>query len=73
MIFTSNRSSSAREQVSVVEFGPYEKFLEGGRGQQMYYSQPKHMLPVKTLRTIMKELGHAYVDMVKLDIEGESA
>jgi FkbM family methyltransferase len=58
------------DQVSVVEFGPYEKFLEGGRGKQMYYHQPKHMLPVKTLRTIMKELGHTYVDMVKLDIEG---
>jgi hypothetical protein len=55
----------------VVEFGPYEKFQEGGRGQQMYYSQAKHMLPVKTLRTIMKDLGHTYIDMVKLDIEGE--
>jgi hypothetical protein len=53
----------------VVEFGPYEKFLEGGRGQQMYHNQPKHMLPVKT--TIMKDLGHTYVDKMKLDIEGE--
>ena len=27
------------------------------------------MLPVKTLDTIMKELGHDHVDILKLDVE----
>ncbi len=32
--------------------------------------QDSFMLPVKTLGTIMRELGHSYISMLKLDVEG---
>jgi FkbM family methyltransferase len=34
------------------------------------YQLQTFMLPVKTLDTIMKELGHDHVDILKLDVEG---
>jgi FkbM family methyltransferase len=37
----------------------------------LYPEGEVHMLPVKTLKTIMHELGHAHIDVLKIDIEGE--
>ncbi|MFH1178238.1 MAG: FkbM family methyltransferase [bacterium] len=37
----------------------------------LYIKGNPQMLPVKTLRTIMKELGHDHIDVMKIDIEGE--
>lgn len=34
------------------------------------YTRKKFPLPVKTLDTIMKELGHSYIDILKIDVEG---
>ena len=46
----------------------------GGAGVDQTFAKQMtrqvHMLPVKTLRTIMHELGHAHVDLLKLDVEG---
>ena len=38
--------------------------FQGGFGDKV------HLLPVKTLKTIMAELGHTYIDILKLDVEG---
>ena len=34
------------------------------------HAQDSFKLPVKTLKTIMRELGHDHIDVLKLDVEG---
>jgi FkbM family methyltransferase len=32
--------------------------------------QKKHILPVRSVESVMKELGHTHIDVLKLDVEG---
>lgn len=47
------------------------QWLINEASMSLYPEGEVKLLPVKTLRSIMKELGHDHIDILKLDIEGE--
>jgi len=61
-------------QVSIIEYGYYfprkPKNDDEYPPKGVYAGQRQYKLPVKTLRTVMKELKHTSIDFLKLDIEG---
>jgi FkbM family methyltransferase len=61
-------------QVSIIEFPTRVVDLtrcEGGQCKYTFHNAQKSFdIPVRTLSTVMKELGHTRIDLLKLDVEG---
>ena len=60
-------------QVSILNFARHVDLKKCLDTKDCGHVNPPHKpfsLPVKTLPTIMKELGHTHIDVIKLDVEG---
>jgi len=63
------------DQISIVKLPRKlgDEHTDGGKGPDRVNVQPsqrKFPIPVKTIPTIMKELGHNYITILKVDVEG---
>jgi FkbM family methyltransferase len=63
------------DQISIIKLPNQllKEHTDGGKGPDRVNWQPpqqKIQIPVKTIPTIMKELGHDFVTILKVDIEG---